>query len=91
MQYDLIIKNGIVILESGEIHTDIAIKNGKIAAIGPALGQSDKTLEAQGLIVSPGLVDVHVHISQPGGVRHEWESYATGTKACAKGGVNTFV
>ena len=91
MQYDLIIKNGIVILESGEIHTDIAIKNGKVAAIGPDLGQSDKTLDAQGLIVSPGMVDVHVHISEPGGVRHEWEGYVTGTKACAKGGVTTFV
>jgi len=59
MQYDLIIKNGIVILESGETHTDIAIKNGKIAAVGPDLGQADQTIDAQGLIVSPGMVDVH--------------------------------
>ena len=40
MQYDLIIKNGLVILESGEIFSDVAIKNGKIAAIGPNLVQA---------------------------------------------------
>ena len=66
MQYDLIIKNGIVILESGETNTDIAIKNGKIAAIGPNLEQAEQIIDAQGLIVSPGMVDIHVHISEPG-------------------------
>lgn len=91
MQYDRIIKNGIVILESGEVRTDVAIKNGKIAAIAPDLNGAHEVIDAQGLIVSPGMVDVHVHISEPGGIRCEWEGYVTGTKACAKGGVTTFV
>lgn len=91
MHYDKIIKNGIVILESGDVQTDIAIKNGKIAAIGPALDGASEIIDAKGFIVSPGMVDVHVHITEPGGTRAEWEGYKTGTSACAKGGVTTFV
>ncbi|MDF7666940.1 allantoinase AllB [Orbaceae bacterium ESL0727] len=89
--YDMVIKNGLVITESGEIETDIAIKSGKIAAIGPDLNNAKEIIDASGLIVSPGMVDVHVHITEPGGVRSEWEGYQTGTSACAKGGVTTFV
>lgn len=91
MSYDLIIKNGLVILESGDVQTDIAVKNGKIAKIGPDLEGAKEIIDAKGLIVSPGMVDVHVHITEPGGTRAEWEGYATGTSACAKGGVTTFV
>ncbi len=91
MKYDLIITNGLVILESGDVYTDIAVKNGKIAKIGPDLEGAKAVIDAKGLIVSPGMVDVHVHITEPGGVRAEWEGYKTGTSACAKGGVTTFV
>jgi allantoinase len=90
--YDLIIKNGLVILESGEVQTDVAVKNGKIAAIGVNLGPAERIIDAKGLIVSPGMVDAHVHITDPGGgYRDRWEGYITGTKSCAKGGVTSFV
>lgn len=91
MSFDLIIKNGLVILDSGEVNTDVAVKDGKIAAIGNDLHCADEVVDASGLIVSPGMVDVHVHITEPGGVRADWEGYVTGTKACAKGGVTTIV
>ncbi|MBP1040777.1 allantoinase AllB [Vagococcus sp. BWB3-3] len=92
MGYDLIIKNGLVILENSEIKTDVAVKDGKIAAIGNDLGDSKKVIDAKGLIVSPGMVDAHVHITDPGGgYRDEWEGYLTGTRACAKGGVTSFM
>lgn len=91
MSYDVVIKNGLVILESGETTIDVAIKDGKIAALGYDLNDAKEIIDAQGLIVSPGMVDVHVHITDPGGVRADWEGYVTGTKACAKGGVTTFV
>ncbi|MGL4673255.1 MAG: amidohydrolase family protein, partial [Wohlfahrtiimonas sp.] len=91
MSYDVIIKNGLVILETGETNIDVAVKNGKIAALGYDLGDAKEIIDAEGLIVSPGMVDVHVHITDPGGVRADWEGYVTGTKACAKGGVTTFV
>ncbi|RKS87464.1 allantoinase [Orbus hercynius] len=90
-KFDLIIKNGLVILDSGEVKVDIAVKQGKIAAIGYDLGEANKIIDAEGLIVSPGMVDVHVHITDPGGVRADWEGYVTGTRSCAKGGVTTFV
>jgi allantoinase len=89
MKYDLIIKNGEVVLESGAIKTDVAVKDGKIAAIGTDLGEATKVIDASGLIVTPGMIDAHVHISEPG--RTQWEGYVTGTNAAAKGGVTTFI
>lgn len=91
MSYDKIIKNGTVILETGAIQTDVAIKDGLIAAIGADLGSARETIDATGLIVSPGMVDGHVHITEPGGHRSNWEGYETATKAAAKGGVTTCV
>lgn len=89
MKYDLIIKNGQVVLEAGPSFADIGIKDGKIAAIGINLGHGKETIDARGLIVTPGMIDPHTHISEPG--RTEWEGYITGTKAAAKGGVTTFI
>ncbi len=91
MSYDLVIKNGLVILEDGEIQTDVAVKDGKIAAIGQDL-EGTETIDATGLVVSPGMIDSHAHITDPGGgVRDGWEGYLTGTAACAKGGITSIV
>ena len=88
MNYDLVIKNGLVILDSEELLTDVAVKDGKIAAIGSDLGDAKEVVDAKGLIVSPGMVDAHVHITEPAsGYRDDWEGYLTGTAASAKGGV----
>lgn len=90
--FDLIIKNGLVVLDSGEVVTDVAVKDGKIAAIGKDLGEAKEVIDAKGLVVSPGMVDAHVHITDPGGgYRDLWEGYVTGTRACAKGGVTSFM
>lgn len=92
MSFDLLIKNGLVILDGGEVETDVAVKDGKIAAIGRDLGEAAEVIDAKGLIVSPGMLDAHVHITEPGGgYRDEWEGYLTGTRACAKGGVTSFM
>lgn len=92
MAFDLIIKNGLVILDNGEVETNVAVKDGKIVAIGSDLGEATETIDAKGLIVSPGMVDAHVHITEPGGgYRDGWEGYETGTRACAKGGVTSFM
>lgn len=88
---DLVIKNGLVILDTGATKTDIAVKDGKIVKIGSDL-EGNEIIDAEGLVVSPGMVDAHVHITEPGGgVRDEWEGYVTGTAAAAKGGVTTFM
>jgi len=91
MQNELVIKNGLVLLEDGEVNTDVGIKNGKINMVGDHL-EGEREIDATGLIVSPGMVDAHVHITDPGGgYRDEWEGYVTGTSASAKGGVTSFM
>lgn len=91
MSYDLVIKNGLVILDGGEVQTDVAVQDGKIVAIGADLDGA-KIIDAEGLIVSPGMIDAHVHITEPGGgYRDSWEGYVTGTSAAAKGGVTSFL
>ena len=89
MSFDLIIKNGTVILENEARVVDIAVKGGKIAAIGQDLGDAKEVRDASGLVVSPGMVDAHTHISEPG--RSHWEGYETGTRAAAKGGITTMI
>ncbi|OHR55960.1 allantoinase AllB [Staphylococcus sp. HMSC061G12] len=92
MKYDLLIKNGRVILNEGEQEVEVAVKDGKIAAIGHDLGDAEKVIDAKGQVVAPGMVDAHVHITEPGGgYRDEWEGYETGLKGAAKGGVTTIV
>src|SRR5437588_516811 len=76
--YDLLIKGGHVIDGKNRVSAvrDVAIKDGKIAAVAPGIAASRaaKTIDASGLYVTPGLVDIHVHVF-PGLVRN---SYASG-------------
>lgn len=67
---------------------DIAIEDGKIAAIGPELPGAAQEIDARGLHVFPGLIDVHLHFNEPG--RTEWEGAATGSRALAAGGGTLF-
>ncbi len=63
--FDILIRNGKVINGTGNswFHADLGIRNGRILAIGNLAGRSaTKTLDATGLIVSPGFIDVHGHI-----------------------------
>ncbi|MEM1574721.1 MAG: amidohydrolase/deacetylase family metallohydrolase [Nitrososphaerota archaeon] len=65
--YDLIIKNGTVIDPSQDLHEkkDIAISNGKIEAIESSIAPIDtkKVIDASNMIVVPGLIDLHTHVS----------------------------
>jgi N-acyl-D-aspartate/D-glutamate deacylase len=62
-QFDTLIKGGTVVDGSGSppFVADIAVKDGMIAAIGQALGSATETVDATGLIVAPGWVDIHTH------------------------------
>ena len=63
MNFDLIIKNGIVVDGSGNTwyKTDLAIKNGKIGKVGKFKDKSNRIIDANGLIVAPGIIDLHNH------------------------------
>ena len=72
---------------------DVFIERGKIAAVGPAAGShaepSISRLDATGLVVCPGLIDLHVHLREPG--QGAKETIATGTAAAARGGFTSVV
>jgi dihydroorotase len=68
---------------------DLVIRDGRIAALASA-GRGERggrVIDAGGLIVAPGLVDIHVHLRQPG--QDHKETVATGTAAAAQGGFTT--
>ena len=67
---------------------DVLIADGLIAEVGDGVGKSAReTLDAAGLVVCPGLVDIHTHLREPG-FEHK-ETIATGTLAAARGGFTT--
>ena len=63
MTYDLKILGGTIIDGSGDARRqgDIGVQNGKIVALGEALGEAQHTIEAHGRVVCPGFVDIHTH------------------------------
>ena len=64
MQYDLVIRNGNIIDGSGapRYPADIAIKGDRIAAIGRITAPASETIDAEGMVVTPGFVDGHTHM-----------------------------
>jgi len=64
--YDLLIKNGRVIDGTGNtwFKKDIGISEGKIKSLGFVDGNSEKTIDADGMIISPGFIDLHSHVDQ---------------------------
>ena len=66
--YDLLLKGGHVIDPKNKIDAvmDVAVANGKIAAVGANIpaAQAKQTVAASGFIVTPGLIDIHVHVFQ---------------------------
>lgn len=91
MLYDLVIRNGMVVKESGIAACDIAVKDQKIVKIAdciPQEEQGNKEIDAGGLYILPGLIDEHVHFDEPGPL--EREGFVTGSASLAASGVTTF-
>ncbi|MGX1695539.1 dihydropyrimidinase [Microbacterium keratanolyticum] len=97
----LAITGGTVVTEAGPIAADILVADGVITEITPsgahttALGGYDDAstavIDATGLIVLPGGVDVHTHMDSPSGLGHTTDSHQSGTRAAAAGGTTTIV
>jgi len=80
----ILLKNGSL---KGEKNVDLLIENDKIIKIGPANSVTDvnaEVIDLSGLIILPGLVDLHTHLREPG--REDAETIATGSAAAARGG-----
>ncbi len=83
----MIIRGADVVLSDGVKKLDIKIENGKIAEIGSSLSDmspSDEVLDCTGLTVFPGLIDMHVHLREPGFEKKE--NIESGSRAAVKGG-----
>jgi len=74
---DAILRGGTLVTPEGLIAADLAIEDGRMAG-------ASQEIDACGLHVFPGAIDVHLHFNEPG--RTEWEGAATGSRALAAGG-----
>jgi allantoinase len=89
LMIDTIVRGGIVVSADSSSRADISIEDGRIVQIAPEISsRAREEIDAAGLFVLPGLVDVHVHFNEPG--RTQWEGAATGSRALAAGGGTTF-
>ena len=81
----LVIKGGSI---AGGAIADVAIEGGEIVELGASL-RGDRQLDASGCVVSPGFVDLHTHLREPG--KEEAETIETGSRAAALGGFTAVV
>ena len=91
MLYDVLVKNGKIVTAEAVTEGNIAVKDGKIAAVLSAGVEPEaaKVIDAKGNYVFPGAIDTHAHLNDPG---YEWrEDYEHGTAAAAVGGYTTII
>ena len=83
-----LIKNGRIVTAEGVKECDLLVKEGMIAEIGKDIKAKDASIiDAKGMWVAPGLVDIHCHLREPG--EEYKEDIASGARAAAKGGFTT--
>ncbi|MFA5339518.1 MAG: amidohydrolase family protein, partial [Candidatus Omnitrophota bacterium] len=84
---DIILKGGHVVDPANDLNSevDVLIKGNKIAQVGKNIKSNGaKSIDCKGKLVFPGLIDMHVHLRQPG--REDEETFVTGSRAALKGG-----
>jgi allantoinase len=86
---DLAIRGGTVVTEDSTFVADLGIENGQIAAVAQSgvLPAARRDINAEGLLVLPGAIDIHFHVRAPG--HPERGTFETETRAAAAGGVTT--
>jgi len=91
MDSELLIKNGRVIDPAGDIDKkcDVLIADGKIAEVGSIKKTVQTEIDAEGKLVTPGLIDIHVHFREPGD--EEEETIASGSMAAVAAGFTSVV
>ena len=87
-----LIRNGHVVTAADDYHADLLIVDGVIEQIGKTLSaEADREIDAAGLLVLPGGIDVHTHFDMPFGGTTSSDDFLTGTRAAAFGGTTTIV
>jgi dihydropyrimidinase len=86
----LLFTNGTLVTATEQFAADLLVVDGKIQAIGTNLTDDDaKVVDATGKLLLPGALDVHTHLEMPFGGTVSADSYLSGTRAAACGGVTT--
>ena len=90
---DILVRHGQLITPDSTIPADLAIKDGKILAVGAwgSLGGAKTEIDAEGRLVMPGLVDPHVHIAHPFRAGVSMDDFYNATVAAAYGGTTTVI
>jgi dihydropyrimidinase len=88
---DLCIRNGTIVTAATTVSADVAIRAGRIAQIGGDLPPAAREIDAHGLLVMPGAIDVHTHLDMPFMGMTTADDFDSGTRAAAAGGVTTIV
>jgi len=84
--FDLVLKGATIVNHAGESVADLAIGDGRIAALGDiAASSAGRAIDARGLHILPGVIDSQVHFREPG-LEHK-EDLASGSRAAVLGGV----
>jgi allantoinase len=87
--YDLVIVNGMVVLRDEMRQLDIGIRSGKIVGLAEEIDPgSSEVIDASGMHILPGMIDMHVHFNEPG--LSDWEGFESGSAALAAGGCTTY-
>jgi len=89
VSYDLVVRGGHVVTPTGSRAANLGITEGRFAAVSQDKLDGHEMIDARGLVVLPGAVDLHVHFNEPG--RTRWEGWGPGSRAAAAGGVTTVV
>ena len=89
MAYDLVIRGGLVATATDAVVADLGIRGGCIAIIDQGLPKTGQEIDARGLVVMPGGVDVHTHLDLDLGGTRTADDFESGTAAAACGGVTT--
>ena len=90
--YDLIIKNGMVVMSNAVINADVAVKDGKIYSVGMPVMEdhAGRIIDASGKYILPGVIDAHMHVEAPFQGCFGANNFYTQSISAAFGGVTTF-
>lgn len=89
MSHELVVRGGTVVTATESVRADVGVDGGRVTTLAPSLPTGRREIDATGLLVLPGGVDVHTHLdAEVGGVRSV-DDFESGTAAAACGGVTT--
>ncbi|MGO8958747.1 MAG: amidohydrolase family protein [Streptosporangiaceae bacterium] len=91
-EFDLVVRHGKVVTAASEGVADVGLRAGRVAALGESLGPGRSEIDATGLLVIPGGIDAHVHLTPVTTTQRSlaWvDDFASGSRAAAAGGITT--